>query len=244
MSFTNDERDKIQPAARVRELWPILALIIPGCQILVAIGALPFLPPIVPIHWNALGHPDRYASKWVNTLLFPGIGIFIYLLLHYIPSIGPHLGSRASTFANSQVRVILQVTLLLFTLIIQLLVTSISFGMAVDFPLVMNLAISALFIVIGNYLGKVRRNFWMGVRTPWTLASPSVWERTHRLGSWLFVAAGLLGLLCSFIPPLRPWGLLASILIASLFLYIYSYICYQQQIQAGREPLSPPFDGE
>ncbi|HEU5228101.1 MAG TPA: SdpI family protein, partial [Ktedonobacteraceae bacterium] len=100
-----------------------------------------------------------------------------------------------------------------------------------------------LFIFLGNYTGKMRRNFWMGIRTPWTLASAVVWERTHRLGGWLFVAVGLLGIPLSFVPALRLWGIVIPIIAVSIFLYIYSYVCYQRQIQSGHEPLSPPFNG-
>jgi uncharacterized membrane protein len=52
------------------------------------------------------------------------------------------------------------------------------------------------FALIGNLLGKVRRNFWMGIRTPWTLASEEVWIATHRLGARLMVAAGIAGAVC------------------------------------------------
>ena len=68
------------------------------------------------------------------------------------------------------------------------------------------------------------------------------WERTHRLGGWLFVAVGLIGILCSFIPALHPWGILVPIIAVSIFLYIYSYNCYQQQTKEGHEQLSPPYD--
>ncbi len=242
MSFTNGERDKMQPEERTRELLPLLALAIVFLQIVIAIGVFPFLPPIVPTHWNAAGQVDHYTSKWVNTLAFPALGIFIYLLFRYIVAIGPRLGGSASSMANAHVRSVLQVALLLFFLIVQLLMTAVSLGVAVDFALVMNLAVSVLFIVIGNYLGKVRRNFWIGVRTPWTLASSFVWERTHRLGGWLFVAAGLLGILCSFVPELRFWGIIVPLIAVSAFLCLYSYICYQQQERSGQSPLSPPFD--
>jgi uncharacterized membrane protein len=87
----------------------------------------------------------------------------------------------------------------------------------------------------------MRRNFWMGIRTPWTLTNATVWERTHRLGGWLFVAVGLIGIVCSFIPALRLWGVVVPIIAVSIFLYIYSYVCYQQQTRGERESLSPPF---
>lgn len=244
MSLSNDEREKIQPQGKTYDLLHILALAIVGLLILIAIVAFPFLPPIVPIHWDAMGRPNGYASRWVNTIFFPALGIGFYLLLRFILTIGPRLGGRANSVANVQTRMVLLVAFLLFTLIVQLLVTTASLGIAVDFALVMNLALSVLFIVIGNYMGKVRRNFWMGIRTPWTLTSEVSWERTHRLGGWLFVAVGLLGIPCSFVPPLRPWALIVLVILVSLFLSGYSYWCYRQNTVGEREPLSPPFDEE
>jgi uncharacterized membrane protein len=95
------------------------------------------------------------------------------------------------------------------------------------------------FALIGNVLGKVRRNFWMGVRTPWTLASEAVWNQTHRLAAWLFVAAGLLGFaLVMVLPPSAVWVLLAVLLPAALLPVVYSLVLYKRLEREGR--LEPP----
>ncbi len=242
MSLSRDARDKIQPSRQVREPLHLLALAILVVQILIAISVFPFLPPVVPIHWDAAGHINGYAPKWVNTVLFPGLGLSMYLLMRFVSGVGPRLGGHSGKMANVQVRTTLLVALLLFTLVIQLCATAISLGMAVDFAFVMNLALSLLFLIIGNFMGKTRRNFWVGVRTPWTLASDVVWERTHRLGGWLFVAVGLLGIPCSFVPALRLWGLLVLLGLVCGYLCVYSWWCYQRRTENGREPLSEPFD--
>jgi len=91
-------------------------------------------------------------------------------------------------------------------------------------------------------MGKLRRNFWAGIRTPWTLTSDVVWERTHRLGGWLFVLTGLLGVMMSFVPALRLWGLMAVLVIVVVVLVFYSFVIYQRFTIEGKEPLSPPFD--
>jgi uncharacterized membrane protein len=243
MNFSNDARDKIQPGLPVRDPLHILALAIVALQILIAVCAFPFLPHVVPTHWNATGQVDGYAPRLVNTILFPLVSIGLYLLLRFVAA-SPRPGGSGGAVANARMRTTLLVAVLLFMLIVQLCVTAISLGMSINMPFVLNLALSVLFIVIGNFLGKTRRNFWLGIRTPWTLSSEQVWERTHRLGGWLFVAIGLLGIPCSFWPPLRPWGLVGLLILASLFLYGYSYRCYQQIAQEGREPLSPPFQDE
>ena len=91
------------------------------------------------------------------------------------------------------------------------------------------------FALIGNILGKVRINFWMGVRTPWTLASPKVWERTHRLAAWLWVAAGLAGFVLVLTLP-EPWtfAVLPVILVAVLYPVPYSLYLYKRLERAGQ----------
>lgn len=241
MSLPNDTREKIGPAPFVRDPMNVLALAIVVLQILIAICAFPFLPDRVPTHWNIAGEIDGYASKWLNTLMFPLVSVGLYLLLRFVATSSPRLGGRNTTAANTQLRTTLLVGILLFFLVLQLCVTAISLGLPIDISFVLNLAISLLFIVIGNFMGKLRRNFWMGIRTPWTLSSEVVWERTHRLGGWLFVAVGLIGIPCSFVPALRFWMTVPLILLACAFLVIYSYVCYRQRTVDGREPLSPPF---
>src|SRR5262249_17855295 len=94
------------------------------------------------------------------------------------------------------------------------------------------------FAVMGNLLGKVKRNFWMGIRTPWTLASEPVWERTHRLGAWLFVATGLFG----FVGVLAGGpvvGLFVVIIGGALVPVVYSLVIYKRLERQGRLGLGP-----
>jgi uncharacterized membrane protein len=234
--------DKVTPKSSFFNGTTMLALLIIVVQVLVSAGTYPFLPPMVPSHFDASGHVNGYLPKLVNAILLPGISIMLFLILRFATRIGPNLGYRNQHRANTQVVNLIMVGILLFMLVIQLLTTAYALGAQVDISLVLCLAVSVLFMFLGNYLGKLRRNFWAGIRTPWSLANAVVWERTHRLGGWLFVAVGLIGIPCSFIPSLRLWGILVLIIAVSIFLYIYSYVCYRQQTREGLESLSPPFD--
>jgi uncharacterized membrane protein len=242
MNTSHDTGDKITPKAAFQGsidmvIWAIIAI-----QVVVAVYGFAVLPDTVPIHWGVNGQADGYGPKWMGTLLYPLFSIGIYVLIRALLAVGPRLGGRESTVANLQIGKLVLAGIMLFLLIIQLSTIAQSLGLAFDMSIVIMLALSVLFIFLGNYMGKMRRNFWMGIRTPWTLASSVVWERTHRLGGWLFVAVGLIGIPCSFIPSLRLWGILVPIIAVSIFLCLYSYLCYQQQMQSGHEPLSPPFD--
>jgi len=244
MDVSNDSGDKITPKPMFQVSIDVLIWAVIAIQIIVGIFGFIVLPDTVPIHWGINGQANGYGPKWIDTFLFPLISIGIYVLIRALLAAGPRLGGRQATTANLQIARAIIAAIILFMLVIQLATIAQSLGIGFDMTTVVMLAISVLFIFIGNYMGKMRRNFWMGIRTPWTLTNTVVWERTHRLGGWLFVAVGLIGIVCSFIPSLRLWGVIVPIIAVCIFLYIYSYVCYRQQIKEENEPLSPPFDSD
>jgi uncharacterized membrane protein len=242
MNPSENNGDKLTPRTTFFTPAILFALLIIAAQILVSLVTYPFLPATVPTHWNAAGQVDSYTPKWVNAVLFPLISIGVYVLIRLLLAAGPRLGYQNSRRANMEIVNLIINGVLLLMLVLQLVVTAFSLGMNIDINFVVILSISILFIFIGNYLGKLRRNFWAGIRTPWTLASDAVWERTHRFGGWLFVIGGLLGVIMSFIPVLRVWGFIVVVVAIVVILYVYSYIAYQRYTVEGHEPLSPPFD--
>lgn len=231
---------KIQPSAPYRSTT-IVALVIIGLQIVIAAGTYPFLPPIVPSHWDTAGNVNGYLPKLTNAVLFPAVSLGIFLLMHILLVIGPRLSNQDSR-TTQRISSLILTGILLFMLVVQIITLAIPLGVPINISFVINLLISILFIFIGNYLGKLQRNFWAGIRTPWTLASDIAWERTHRLGGWLFVGAGVLGIITAFIPAIRIWGVVGLILLVSAILVVYSYIVYRQVETSGGNPLSPPFD--
>ena len=243
MNTSHDASDKIAPKPAFRPSIDLLIWAIIAMQIIVAIYGFMVLPDTVPIHWGANGQPYGYGPKWVDTFLLPLISIGIYVLIRVRIAAGPRLGGRQATAANLQIaNKIILAGAMLFILIIQLAAIAAALGVGFDVITVVMLAVSVWCIFIGNYLGKIRRNFGLGIVTPWTLANAVVWERTHRLGGWLFVAVGLIGIPCSFIPSLGPWPVLVPVFAVLIFLCIYSYVCYQRVSQERGEPLSPPFE--
>ncbi|MEO8972481.1 MAG: DUF1648 domain-containing protein [Ktedonobacteraceae bacterium] len=241
---TGNHPEKVAPAPASSRaitvfLWAAIAL-----QIIVSLVSYPFLPASVPTHWNAAGQVDAYAPKWVNAILFPLISIGIVVLVRGLMAISPRL-DRQGQRANINIASIIIAGVVLLLLIVQLAATAIALHMPVDMTFVVTLAVSLLFIVMGNFMGKIRRNLsGIGIRTPWTLANDTVWERTHRLGGWLFVAVGLLGVVCSFIPALRFASILGGVLLVAVITIVYSYIVYQRVVTHGNVPLSPPFNQE
>jgi uncharacterized membrane protein len=243
MEPSDNTGDKVTPTSSFFNGATILALLVIVVQVLVSAGTYPFLPPMVPTSFGLSGQVYGYMPKLVYAILLPGISIALFLVLRFATQIGPNLVYRNQRRANTQVVNLILVVILLFILVMQLLTTAYALGAKVDVSLVICLAVSVLIIFLGNYLGKLQRNFWAGIRTPWTLASDIVWERTHRLGGWLFVLAGFIGLITSFFPPLRFFGLFVPLIAVVLILVVYSYIAYQRYTVEGKEPLSPPFNG-
>jgi len=100
-------------------------------------------------------------------------------------------------------------------------------GHAVPMRAVAMLSVGVLLMVLGNYMGKLRKNFFIGIRTPWTLANDAVWERTHRLGGWVFMLAGVVTVV-SLMTGAPVWLMPAAIVVAALIPCVYSYLVYRR----------------
>jgi uncharacterized membrane protein len=213
-----------------------------GAQLLIALLSYPFLPDIVPTHWNAAGQVNGYGPKWMGTFLFPAFSLGIYILVHLLLRISPRLNANGQR-ANSEIvdRIVAGSFLVLLTA--QLITLAQASHLPINVSFIMSLALSAMIIYMGNYMGKLRRNFWAGIRTPWTLVNETVWERTHRFGGWLFVVTGLQGIVLSFVPSVNMWGIVTLLLLDTVLLCVYSYLIYRRVEAGGNNPVSPPFNG-
>jgi uncharacterized membrane protein len=184
----------------------------------------PQLPDLVPSHWNSQGQVDDYMEKPWGVFLLPVLTIGIYLMFLVLPLISPH-GFRMEQFGNV-VRLFQTVMVLFMSLVT---VTALLAARGDDVP-VSNITLAGtgmLLLVLGNYMGKVRKNFFIGIRTPWTLASDEVWTRTHRLGGWMFSAGGLLLMLGSF-SPLDSRLILTVVTIIAIVPVAYSFLLYRR----------------
>jgi uncharacterized membrane protein len=179
-------------------------------------------PSRMPVHWGIDGQPDRWGGRFEGVLLLPLIGLALYLLLRFVPLLDP---GRANYLQFSGAWIVLRTTILAFFGLLYVVMQATARGHAVPMDRVMPAGIGVLFVVIGGVLGKVRPNWFVGVRTPWTLSSKASWVRTHRLAGWLFVAAGLLTLVGGLVCPAR-WALgilLGSAILAGLVSTVYSW---------------------
>ena len=189
------------------------------------------LPDQVASHWNINDQVDGYMSRFWGVFLMPLITLGMFLLFLVIPNIDPHRANIAQFRDAFNLFIVLIVGFMLYvhtlTLLWNLGYTNFGVGKA------MMPALGVLFIFIGYMLRKARRNFFIGIRTPWTLSSDRVWDETHRIGAILFTISGIIALLGSFLGgPTSFVMLIVPVLGSTLFLVIYSYVLYRRETTA------------
>jgi uncharacterized membrane protein len=201
--------------------WIILAGMFAGAAI-----AWPHAPDRIPVHWTINGQVDRYGGRFEGLLLMPLVALGIYVLMLVLPRIDPGRANYARfRGAYNAIRIALLVLFAVFYVVIQLWVWT---GHA-DIALIAPLAMGIVSIVLGAVLGKIRPNWFVGIRTPWTLSSKVSWVRTHRAGGWLFMVVGLATIGATFISPrLAFWVLIGGLIGGTVALVIYSYVLWRQ----------------
>jgi uncharacterized membrane protein len=196
------------------------------------------LPESVPVHWGINGQPDRFVERddmLPYLMIPPGVMAFLVVLWPLLPWLSPKR-FEVDTFRATYDQIMGLLVVLMGYLHVAILWAYVHPG--TESVRLIIAGICLFLALIGNLLGKVKRNFWMGIRTPWTLASEPVWERTHRLGAWLFVVAGLTGFVATLLgAPL--WLLFVLIVIAALVPVVYSLVIYKRLEKQGRLGLGP-----
>jgi uncharacterized membrane protein len=191
----------------------------------VAAWAWPQVPDRIPIHWNVRGEADGFGGKFAGLLLMPLIIFGIYLLTAVLPLIDP--GRRNyQNFATAYNAI--RLAILLFMSAIYAVSLLAAFGRHVNMTTVVAPGMAVLFLVIGNFMGKIRPNWFVGVRTPWTLSSKLSWDKTHRLAGWLFVFMGALFVPLAFWPTVPMILAIVTIdVLCAIWIIAYSYVVYR-----------------
>ncbi|GGY77880.1 SdpI family protein [Pseudoduganella plicata] len=187
------------------------------------------LPEVVPIHWNLKGEIDAYGPRWHVWLSGPLLIVAILGLRGLLPWLSPKgfsIEAFAATFDH-----LITILVIVFASIQVTVLAAVWHGDLDIGRMLMGITFMSL-ILIGNPMGKVRRNFFVGIRTPWTLASEKVWYATHRLGGKVLVGTGLAGLL-AVLADVGQALLLALLVIMPLWPVIYSLLLYKRLERAG-----------
>ena len=204
------------------ELAPLSIL---AAMLAAAAWAWQRVPLRMPVHWNLEGEVDRYGGRVEGVLLVPLIAIGIYALLLVLPRFDPGRDNYPN-FRKAYLTI--RVALLLFLAALYGGMLATALGHAVPFGLGITPLVGALFVAIGLVLGKVRPNWFVGIRTPWTLSSKRAWTRAHRLGGWLFTLLGLATLGVSLIDAAAATlVLVAGSLALAVIVLVHSYLIWR-----------------
>ncbi|HLK57691.1 MAG TPA: DUF1648 domain-containing protein [Chthonomonadaceae bacterium] len=206
--------------------WQAVALgmLLTGAILLYSLALYPHLPDLIPIHWDWHGRVDGWADKRWAIFLMPGTMLLILGAMVALPALSPRR-FQIEPFAGTFNYLMLVTCGLMGYL--QIVMLQSALHPEADMGRVLVAGIFLFLGLMGNVLGRTRRNFWMGIRTPWTLASDTVWIATHRLAGKLLVAAGVFGVVAILLGvplPLCFIGLMCALLIPAL----YSYVLYQR----------------
>lgn len=183
-----------------------------------------WLPDQIPSHWNLAGEIDGTMSKGWGAFMMPLIMLGLFGVFQVIPALSPKgYGIEASNsgFVGIRIAVLALFALLNVLILLAALGAPIAMGSAVS------IAVGGLLAVLGWFLDRLPRNFYVGIRTPWTIVDEDNWTRTHRLGKWLFMAAGLV-MVIGGIMGANAFVIVAAVIGAGLGPMIYSYLIYRQ----------------
>jgi len=207
---------------------PKLPLFFIGAMFVVGAVVYPRLPDQIPVHWNIAGEIDRWSdTSFMSVFQLPLMSLGLYVLFMVMPYFDPK--QRNVYRSKNLYFAALNVTTALFALIfLGSLAAAFNPSLAID-RLVM-VGVGLMLIVIGNYMGRAKRNWTVGTRFSWTLSDDEVWAKTNRLAGRLFVLAGLISVACVLVP--APWNalvMLSAVLATLPITYVYSMVLYKRK---------------
>jgi uncharacterized membrane protein len=213
----------------MRRRWPALIVVI--LMWVATLAVFRALPAEVPTHWNLRGEVDDWMPRWPGAFVAPLIATLIVGLMLALPRIDPR---RVNVAHSTSDRVLMTNLVVLFFALLHVTATASALGYPVDESGWMMGGLGLLFVGMGNYLPRIRSNWWLGIRTPWTLDSDRVWRETHRLGGRLFVAGGL-AMIAAVLLPAEPraWVIGAVIGTIAVVPLVYSFLVWRRET-AGR----------
>ena len=212
----------------MRKWIPLLIVV---AAVVASLLVYPTLPARVVTHWDIKGNPNGWSSRFWGAWLMPVFLAAVWGFMRVMPAIDPK-GRNYAKFGSAFEGII--ISIMVFLLGLHIIVLRSAMGYPVAMQRVLPLGMGALFVVMGNLLPRARPNWFVGIRTPWTLSSDRVWEKTHRFGGKIFVAGGLLILLAALFAP--QWAHITLFLIVAACaaaVLIYSYVEWRREKTSG-----------
>ena len=206
----------------------IIGLVLIALAVGFSLAVYSQLPDRMASHWGANDEVNGTISRFWGAFLMPFMALGMLALFLLVPGIDPMKANIATfrSFFNAFI-----VAILVFLLYLHVLTILWNLGyQGFRMSAMMIPAMGLLFILVGLLLRQAKRNFFIGIRTPWTLSSDHVWAETHRVGGVLFVVCGVIALFGIFLPGMAAfWLLLGPLFASTIFLLVYSYFLYRQE---------------
>jgi uncharacterized membrane protein len=193
--------------------------------------AWPQLPERVATHWGANGQPNGWSSPGFAAFLMPGMMVLMSLIFAALPNIDP---LKKNYEFHGSVYFLLVNVVVGFVGVMHVLMLGSALGWGFEMRTALPILIGALFVFMGNLLPRIRPNWFMGIRTPWTLSSERVWRKSHRVGGYTFTIGGLLFMVAGLIPMgSKSTALMVGVMVPMvLWPVIYSYLAWRQEQEA------------
>ena len=209
----------------MRNRW--FGLVIAALAVAVSIWAYPQLAPTIATHWNLRGTADGFSSRAMAVSIMPAVILVMTGLFNVLPKLDPRRANYAKFIDTYW---LIANAVILFILIGHGMIVATGLGYPVKVDRFMPIGVGLLFIVLGNYLTRVEPNWFVGIRTPWTLSSDTVWRKTHRTGGWLMVLGGLAVTASAFLPQSAFLPLLiGAVLVMAVIPIVQSYILWKRE---------------
>lgn len=205
----------------------VLPLLLIALSFAAAFYFYPRFPAQVVTHWDFAGQANGWSSARFAAFFFPFLNLGMYLLLLFIPYLDP---KKASYQDFRSAYHVIKNFLIFFLVVIYLITGLNNLGYNLPINRYVPMLVGLLFIIIGNYMGKLKSNWFIGMRNPWTLSSETVWNKTNRLTGKLFMFAGLLLIFTGFVPePIKLPLFILTITALILVPNVYSFILYKKE---------------
>ena len=205
-----------------REIIPIVLIVL---AFILGFYLYPKLPDQIPGHWDYKGEVDAYTSKNFAIFFYPSITLGLYLLLTFIPLIDP-LRKNYNSF--SRYYFLFRLIFVCFFLTLYFYSLWAGFGTEININYFVVPLFSFLFIFLGLFMPKIKKNYFVGIRNPWTIHSEKVWTKTHQFSGKLFIGAGIISILSLLVPLYSFFIFLFAVILAAIIANVYSYLVFRK----------------
>lgn len=201
----------------------ILGIAVLAALVIISIHYYPILPARMPSHFDFQGKVNGWTGKNAFFVMWGAIIILTYLLISFLPFIDP---LRKKIEPKFKILLIIRDVMLVVFAVIFIMSINAALG-GKTYVNYMGVLLGILLVVLGNYMPKFPQNWFIGIKTPWTISSEIVWKKTHILGGWMFTAAGFLYVVAALLK-MSPTISLIVVLLAAFIPVGYSFILYKR----------------